>query len=54
MSSKRLLRTSVMVDPSIHARLLRLLGNMRFSAWIRRKERETVEADERERTSQPA
>ncbi len=48
MASKRLLRTSVMVDPIIHSRLMRLLERISFSAWIRRKERQAVEEAERE------
>lgn len=48
MSSKRLLRTSVMVDPIIHGRFMRLLEKISFSAWIRRKERQAVEEHERE------
>ncbi len=50
MASKRLLRTSVMVDPIIHGRFIRLLAEAKlsFSAWIRRKERHEVEEAERE------
>lgn len=53
MTSKRLRRTSVLVDPVMHARFLRLLGKRSFSAWIRRLERQTIEEAQRERPTGP-